>query len=142
LAREYLFLYGSLLTGSGDRALDRMVARRCRSLGHGHIRARLYDLGPYPGAVPSDKPKQWVHGELFELTEPRHCLPRLDAYEGYEPNARENSEYLRDRVIVTLEGSRRTVQAWVYFFNGSVACRPRIKRGDYLAYRARRRTNQ
>jgi len=142
LARETLFLYGSLLTGSGNRALDRLVARHCRTLGRGYIRARLYDLGPYPGAVASDKPQERVYGELFELTKPHHCLPRLDTYEGYLPNAPEHSEYLRDRVIATLEGSRRTVQAWVYFFNGAVTHQPRITRGDYLAYRARRRTNQ
>jgi len=142
LAREYLFLYGSLLTGSGDRALDRLVSTGCRTLGRGHIHARLYDLGPYPGAVASDKAHERIYGEVFELTKPRHCLPRLDAYEGYLSNAPEHSEYVRAKVPVTLEGSRRTLQAWVYLFNGAVAHRPRIKRGDYLAHRARRRTNQ
>jgi gamma-glutamylcyclotransferase (GGCT)/AIG2-like uncharacterized protein YtfP len=139
---EYLFLYGSLLTGTGDRRVDARLRRALRPYSAAYIQARLYDLGAYPAAVVSAAARDRVNGMVFRLRRPEF-LRSLDRYELYHPDAPRHSEYLRCLTSVTLLPNRRSFTCWVYFYNGTVTRRPRIRRGDYAAYlRARRRPEQ
>lgn len=54
----------------------------------------LYDLGPFPGAVPGD---DTIHGELFRLEAPS-VWTVLDQYEGYDPARKEDSLFVRQQV--------------------------------------------
>ncbi len=63
-------------------------------------------MGNYTGAVLSDKPDEWIPGELFELESPE-ILAALDHYEG--------SEYARSVVNVTMEDGRE-LETWVYLY--------------------------
>ncbi len=111
-------MYGTLR--SGGSAADRM--RPARSLGAARYRGRLYDLGAYPGAVPSDDPADVVCGELFALADAAALLSRLDRYEG--------PEFRRARVAVTRGGE--CLESWIYLYDRDVAGLARITSGDYL----------
>ena len=99
-------------------------------LGHGWIDAALFDLGVYPGAIPSSASR--VHGELHRMHDPAATLRALDEFEGYHPE-KNGSLFVRRSVSVTLD-DRRVDQAWVYFFNAPLGAAPRIESGDYLKY--------
>ena len=70
----------------------------------GRMPARLYQFRNYPGAVASEKPGDWVAGELYELIGPG-ILPALDDYEG--------AEFVRVVVTVSLDAGH-SLEAWVY----------------------------
>ncbi len=41
-----------------------------RYVGRGKIQGHLYDLGRFPGAVPSSSPQNKITGEVYELSNP------------------------------------------------------------------------
>lgn len=131
-----LFLYGSLLTGGGGHLLHRRLKRFLRDATPAVIRARLYDLGAYPGAVTSTSPWDRVHGLLITLDD-SHLLQRIDRYEDYFPHDLEGSEFIRAMVRVQRRGSRRPIRCWVYLYNGDVSDKPRIPGGNYKKFRVR-----
>lgn len=135
MRKHYLFAYGSLLTGTGDRVLDRLMARACAPVGEAIMQGKLFDLGSYPGALPSSCPSDEIRGQLFLLKQPQRVLRMLDAYEGISLDTG-YGEYVRHRVPVTLTATGHQVDAWVYFYAGRVTGRPRIASGDYQAYLA------
>jgi gamma-glutamylcyclotransferase (GGCT)/AIG2-like uncharacterized protein YtfP len=108
----YLFVYGTLLTGTGQPHLDRLLREHADNLGPATLRARLYDLGPFPGAVPSSRPRDRVVGQLFRLHRPALLAP-LDRYEGYRADAEAASGFVRRSARVTLGEAHGTVVAWV-----------------------------
>lgn len=113
-----LFIYGSLITGTPDRRLNRAMSRRLARARPAVIRARLYDLGPYPGAVPSTTGQ--VYGRLISITDPV-LLRRLDRYEDYFPHASQSSEFRRVITYAVCLTNRRPVACWVYFYNREIA---------------------
>lgn len=88
----------------------------------------LYDIGPFPGAVPG---AGTIHGELFRLDSPA-VWAVLDQYEGYDSDRPGASTFVRKRV----ELEQPSVTAWVYWYNGTVADRPRVPSGDWEDYAA------
>ena len=110
---NHLFLYGTL---HPDRAPAEIApaARRLQPIGRGTIRALLYNLGEYPGAIldPAAPP---VPGEVF-LVPDAATLSALDAYEDYRPGSPTDSLFLRTKTVVTFDdGSRKS--CWVYVYN-------------------------
>lgn len=76
---------------------------RARFLGKGSIRARLYDLGPYPGAkLAGNSSEDFVKGELYQLGDPEPAIMMLDKYEGYSRLEPDKSLFIRELVTVTL----------------------------------------
>ena len=108
-----LFLYGTL---HPDRAPAEIapVARRLKPIGRGTIRARLYNLGEYPGAI-LDPVGPEVPGEVF-LVPDATTLSALDAYEGYRPGSPTDSLFLRTKTVVTFDDDSRK-SCWVYVYN-------------------------
>jgi gamma-glutamylcyclotransferase (GGCT)/AIG2-like uncharacterized protein YtfP len=82
-------------------------------VGVARVPGRLYDLGSYPGAVASDQPGEWIHGEVFSLDDA--LLTSLDEYEGAE----------FERVMVP------TIGCWIYWYVGRAPGRL-IVSGDWL----------
>jgi gamma-glutamylcyclotransferase (GGCT)/AIG2-like uncharacterized protein YtfP len=113
-----LFVYGTLHPDRAPREIAAAV-RGLTSVGPGTIRARLYDLGAYPGVILADEadataPK--VPGELFRVPDAA-TLAALDRYEDYRPADPAASLFLRTKAVVTLDdGSCQT--CWVYVYNG------------------------
>jgi gamma-glutamylcyclotransferase (GGCT)/AIG2-like uncharacterized protein YtfP len=103
-----LFVYGTLRQGSVNR-FARLLHDRARFLGVSRMQGRLYNLGRYPGAVPSNVPTDWVRGELFRLDQPAKILAALDAYEG--------PQFARVPQRVYLASGLQL--AWVYLYQGN-----------------------
>jgi gamma-glutamylcyclotransferase (GGCT)/AIG2-like uncharacterized protein YtfP len=131
-----LFVYGTLMRGFHVSWQGEFGAKL---VGQGTIRARLYDLGDFPGARLADNTADSsVTGELYRLREPERAIRVLDSYEGYFPTQPYRSLFIRDLVTVTVEGGRRT-RAWTYVYNRPVSNAKLIPSGDY---RDRAFTNQ
>ncbi len=113
--------------------MGKFLRRHARPLGRAHLaKAELYRVGGYPGLVMGAGAASRVIGEVYELTDPAAVLSALDRYEGCNPAAPAESEFLRKPRTVRLTG-RRAARAWVYEYNRATAGLPRIKSGDYLA---------
>ena len=121
-----LFIYGSLITGTPDRRLNRAMKRRLARPRPAAIRARLYDLGAYPGAVPSASGR--VRGRLIGIVAPV-LLRRLDRYEDYFPHRPRSSEFRRVITYAICLANRRPVRCWAYFYNGDTAGKAWIRSG-------------
>src|SRR4051794_31927600 len=112
---DRLFVYGTLLPGLAPAAVEDLV-ERFRLVGTGSLPGRLYDLGPYPGAVFDASASTRVTGQVFELPDDPTLLARLDAYEGCVPGDPQNSQYLRVQLLARLvEGCE--VSCWAYAYN-------------------------
>jgi gamma-glutamylcyclotransferase (GGCT)/AIG2-like uncharacterized protein YtfP len=103
---EHLFVYGTL-----RRSFDNDAAKQLRDcsrfLGEGTVRAELHQLDGYTGMVPDAHSTNLVRGEIFEIIEPAHLWPILEAYEG--------SEFECQTVEAMLDGGKTlTVRAYVY----------------------------
>ena len=112
---QYLFAYGTLQPGLAPTKIAR-VAEKLRLVGEGFVRGVLYDLGGYPGAVADPSAKGRILGTVMELPEDESVLALLDRYEGFDPQAPETSEYIRERQIVELKAGG-TVECWFYRYN-------------------------
>jgi gamma-glutamylcyclotransferase (GGCT)/AIG2-like uncharacterized protein YtfP len=126
---DLVFFYGTLMD-SFRRVHGEPIPLALTPLGHGWIDAALFDLGAYPGAIPS--PTSRVRGELHRMHDPAATLRALDEYEGYHP-ADDGCLFVRRAVSVTLD-DHSVEQAWVYFFNAPLGAAARIESGDYLKY--------
>ncbi|GIK54840.1 MAG: gamma-glutamylcyclotransferase [Chloroflexi bacterium] len=130
------FVYGSLLPGQANAALwgDSVVAQQAALLAHG----RLYSLGDYPVLIENGGGP--VKGMVMTARPDAYAdlLARLDALEAYNPDAPEQSEYLRVIREARL-GDGTAVPIWVYIGQVNYAPHlPLVPDGDWLAYVAAR----
>lgn len=132
-ASDYLFIYGSLITGSGIRHVDQIVTRATRVCS-GFVHAKMYDLGAYPGVVLSAKKREMVHGLVLRICS--QDWPSLDQYEGYDPNNRPQSEFVRDHVDVFEEPLCSAFNTWIYLYNRKPLLGKRVLSGDYVKFRS------
>jgi gamma-glutamylcyclotransferase (GGCT)/AIG2-like uncharacterized protein YtfP len=123
-----IFVYGTLRRGFCHHKY--LESLRARFLSRGTVSGELYDLGGYPGAVPSEHPADLVTGEVYRLPHPSRALKVLDELEGARPSSPRPGFYRRELVNVQLE-KRTTVEAWMYWLNRWHGTRRRIQRGDY-----------
>lgn len=125
---RFVFVYGTLMKDSGEEWQDKVEAQY---RGRGEMRkAILYDLGKYPGAIPSESSDESVKGEVYELSHPQSAMKVLDEYEEYFPLKGRKSLFFRAAVPVSLDGRTRK-HAWVYFYNGPTDKAHRIPTGDF-----------
>jgi gamma-glutamylcyclotransferase (GGCT)/AIG2-like uncharacterized protein YtfP len=115
---EYLFVYGTLRSQMND-PLHRLLEKHAVLVGTGSFQGRLYDLGRYPGAIPSHGKNDRVLGEIYRFSESQRPLEILDEYEGHR--------FKRKRAT--------SLPCWIYLYARSVRHRPRISSGDYIRYR-------
>jgi gamma-glutamylcyclotransferase (GGCT)/AIG2-like uncharacterized protein YtfP len=123
---KHLFLYGTLLPELAPRELGHYV-QRLRDRGQAFVPGRLYDVGPFPGAVVDPTANSQIQGRLFELPDDPAVLEALDYYE-------DDKLFTRTAADVTPvdEGS---VAAWVYVYNQELDDATLIEHGDYLRWR-------
>ena len=88
---------------------------------------RLFDLGPYPGAVLG--PEGWIQGELARLPDDPGLWAALDRYEGFVRRRPETS--LFRRVRCRAEGAGGGRDAWIYVYNRSTSGFPELRGGRY-----------
>lgn len=128
-----LFAYGSLLTGTGHPALDRLLREGTLRLGRARMRGRVVSLGAYPGAV--DHARDWVQGWLLRMRRPAYLLRHLDRYEGIDPADPARGEFSRCERPIWRIDRRAWCVAWVYLYNRDARHRPRCPGGDALRRR-------
>jgi gamma-glutamylcyclotransferase (GGCT)/AIG2-like uncharacterized protein YtfP len=123
-----LFVYGTLRAGSRHPMAAYLRAHATHA-GRATLRGRLYDMGPYPGAVLSDDAADAVVGDVYELhpeTADR-VMAELDDYEGMNV---EDAAYTRREAEAVLE-SGEAVKCWVYVYVLPTEHLARIASGDW-----------
>ncbi len=124
-SKEYIAMYGSLMTGMGARE-ELNVGDQLVYVGRCEIGGSLFDLGNYPGLLLGSG---IVHAELYEIGSTA-VIPRLDTYEHYDPDEPEGSLYIRRLVRLV----QPDCDAWLYEYNRDVSGRPSISSGDWKRY--------
>jgi pyruvate carboxylase len=122
---EYLFVYGTLRSQMND-PLHRLLEKHAVLVATGSFQGKLYDLGRYPGAIPSHGKTDRVLGEIYRFSESQRALEILDEYEGHR--------FKRQRVTIVQENGK-SIPCWIYLYARSVRHRARISSGDYIRYR-------
>jgi pyruvate carboxylase len=120
-----LFVYGTLRQQM-SHPLGHLLIRQGKFLGLGIFQGKLYDLGRYPGVVPSKDKTHLVTGEVYRLNAPDRVLGLLDEYEG--------PRFKRTRVTVFF-GPDGHLPCWIYLYTRSVHSRRIILSGDYVQFR-------
>lgn len=131
MSATHLFVYGTLLRGF-HHPLHDLIESHGRFAGEARVRGKLYDLGAYPGMIPSEG-DELVIGEVYELTKDRdRVMATLDEYEGCDPDEPEPHEYRRTIVEARLASGER-VEAWAYVLNRNATALRRIESGSWRA---------
>lgn len=103
-----LFVYGTLRRSSKIE-MARLFHANSEFLGTGRMQGRLKQSHPHRGVVRSNKPGEWIAGEVFRLKDPAKLLPILDEYEG--------ADYKRTSVRVEIDSGKQ-MRAWMYLVRG------------------------
>jgi gamma-glutamylcyclotransferase (GGCT)/AIG2-like uncharacterized protein YtfP len=131
VADQFLFVYGTLRADLAH-PMARVVGKHAKLVGRAYFGGKLFDLGGYPGAVPSPSASDRVAGELHRI-EPGQAaalLAELDRYEGWDPERPGESEFVRVRARIEADSGER-FEAWIYTYNRSTEDLARIASGDY-----------
>nr|WP_276510222.1 gamma-glutamylcyclotransferase family protein [Longimicrobium terrae] len=124
-----MFVYGTLRPDA-DGPMHRLLAYAARRVGPATAAGALYDVGPYPAAVPSAAGR--IRGELLALNPPAApLLAALDAYEGFSPADPAASLYVRSTVTVRLDDGGDAA-SWVYWYARPVDGLKLIASGDWM----------
>ena len=132
-----LFVYGSLLSGFKSQAYE-YISRFFNLIGKGKVKGKLYDMGEYPAAIPSND-DGFIQGELYQIkneAEFSWAIGQLDDYEGVTPEPGEEQLYRRELSSVVIDD--KIIIAWIYWYNGNIAGKPVIASGDVLSWRAKK----
>ncbi len=128
-----IFVYGSLRSGFKHPAYE-YISKYFTLVGEAKVKGKLYDMGSYPAAVPTEE-ESYILGELYALKNENECswaMEQLDDYEGVNPEEGEVAMYKRSTATVYC-GTNITT-AWIYWFNGEVTDQPLIASGDVLRF--------
>lgn len=125
---DLFVFYGLLKEGASGMPAHIDLAAAGAFLGPCRFRARMVDLGGFPGVAPGDT---LCHGVRYRLDD-ASLGPALDEFEDVIPGDLANSLYRRERVGLRDEAGAPTgEQAWIYWYNQSVDGRPEIASGDW-----------
>ncbi|MDL0430447.1 gamma-glutamylcyclotransferase family protein [Marinobacter sp. TBZ242] len=116
--KHLVAVYGTLKSGYSNHQL---LDKACYIGSDRLTGVTLYNLGPYPGALPKPSDGVWV--EVYAVDD--QLLAMLDRLEDYDPRAEKTSLYLRKKV------QTRHGQAWVYLYNRPVRSGQRIHSGNW-----------
>jgi gamma-glutamylcyclotransferase (GGCT)/AIG2-like uncharacterized protein YtfP len=128
-----LFVYGSLRSGFNHPAYN-YISNHFTLAGSAKVKGKLYDLGAYPAAIPTDE-GYFIVGELYNLKEEEEfawAIAQIDDYEGVNPEPGEEALYIRKMTSVYIDD--QTTNAWIYWYNQDVSGKPLIASGDVLEY--------
>ena len=134
---EHLFVYGTL-TEAAAHPMGQVLRTHADPIGTGHIQARLYlihevdDQGPnsYPGAVPSARPEDRVHGVVYRVRTPGPLFEALDNFEACAPGWPEPYEFLLRPIDVTMEDGPQ-LRAASYLYTWDISQATPIPSGRY-----------
>jgi gamma-glutamylcyclotransferase (GGCT)/AIG2-like uncharacterized protein YtfP len=151
MTAEYLFVYGTLRPEcqqhsqhlpKGGNIAHKALQVYGKAMGQCIWQAQLFDLGSYPGAKASSKPRDQVIGELFCLKNPQAALTILDEYEACRAEDPSPHEYERCEIQVYMRPNTPPCtdqtklwpnKVWVYEYRLSTIDHLRIPTGDYTS---------
>jgi gamma-glutamylcyclotransferase (GGCT)/AIG2-like uncharacterized protein YtfP len=137
---DLIFVYGTLLPGRAPRDVREIVGQ-LRHVARGSMPGRVFDLGPFPGAVHDDTALTRVQGEVFELPESNEHLRKLDEYEEFDPSRPDQSLFVREKHRIELvDGSQ--VHCWVYVYNRDPGRAQTVPHGDYATWESARQEHR
>ena len=128
-----LFVYGSLRSGFRSPAYE-YISRYFDLVGEAKVKGKLFDLGEYPAAKPTNENK-FIIGELYQVRNENEfawAIGQLDDYEGVHVGFDETQLYQRELTEVHIDN--RTTNAWIYWYHGDIGDKPVIESGDVLQY--------
>jgi len=129
----HLFAYGSLRSGFHSQAYE-YISRYFNKVGEAKVKGKLFDLGKYPAAIPTEE-DAFIVGELYLIkNEPEFSwvIGQLDDYEGVNVEKGESQLYRRETVDIF--HNDMNVKAWIYWYNGDVSTGLQISSGDIIQY--------
>ena len=124
-----LFVFYGLLKQGAEGAPEHIdLAGGGAFLGACRFRARLVDLGGFPGAVDGDT---LCHGELYRLDDAA-LAGALDAFEQVDPGDPARSLYQRREIAVLDEQGNETGQtAWIYWYIKPASAARDVAQGNW-----------
>lgn len=128
----YLFVYGSLRKGFHHENYQ-YISDNFEYIQDATIQGKLYNIGEYPGAVPTDE-NYFIKGELYKAKSTAKFnwgIGQLDDYEGLSVEQGEIPLYQRKLTSVVED---ENIQTWVYWYNLPVDHLKLIESGDYLKF--------
>jgi gamma-glutamylcyclotransferase (GGCT)/AIG2-like uncharacterized protein YtfP len=128
-----LFVYGSLRSGFKNLAYE-YITQYFTYAGEALIKGQFYDAGTHPVAIATSN-EDMIVGELYTLNNIEDfswAFEQLDDYEGVHVEAGETPLY--KRAIVQVFQEAKIIDAWVYWYNGSIEGLPKIETGDLVQY--------
>jgi gamma-glutamylcyclotransferase (GGCT)/AIG2-like uncharacterized protein YtfP len=129
----HLFVYGSLRSGFKSPAYE-YISCFFDLIGEAKVKGKLYDMGEYPAAIPSQE-DSFILGELYVIKrqpEFSWAIGQLDDYEGVTAEPGEPQLYRRELENIIIND--QAIPAWIYWYNGDVKGRPQIVSGDVLGH--------
>ena len=96
-ASHFVFVYGSLRSGFQSPAYE-YISRYFNFFGEAKVKGKLFDLGEYPGAVPTQE-ESFIKGELYLIKNENEfswAIAQLDDYEGVLVEPSEKPLYRRE----------------------------------------------
>ncbi len=132
-SKELLFTYGTLRRGM-DIPMQHFIEENAVWRGKALFQGVLYLVGKHPATLPSEDESHTVLGDLYEISASAGLLDKLDRYEGYDADHPRQSLYIRKEVTVKKQKSGKSLNSWIYIFNGSIDSSIRIHSGDYLQF--------
>lgn len=133
LACRHLFVYGSLRSGFNSPAYT-YISKYFTLMGTAYVQGKLFQLPDFPAGVPTND-QSLIKGELYTIKIPAECswaIAQLDDYEGVQPE--DGQPALYRRALTKVQFNHEDIQAWIYWYNGSVDEGHLIEGGDLLAY--------
>src|SRR6185503_15578888 len=133
-----LFVYGSLRSGFRSPAYE-YISRYFDLVGEARVRGKLFDLGEYPAAKPTDDDK-FIIGELYRIRQQNEfswAMGQLDDYEGVHVGFDETQLYRSE--IAEVQINNEKTNAWIYWYHGDIEGKPVIESGDVLQYMEQKR---
>ena len=126
----YLFVYGTLKSDAVN-ANAIYFHEHAKLIGKARWHGRLYRVSNYPGAVRSTGNEfgEFVHGELWELSNPDYVLGFLDEYEECAPKNPYPHEYQRFIELVDMGG--KMIPAWIYIYQLDTSKLIQIQSGEF-----------
>ena len=132
MQKDDLFIYGTLRKEvAPSEFIQNLLDRYAEDQDTGFVQAKLYDLGSYPGLVPSENQDEQVFGEVYKILDSRELLEAFDEYEGCSPHFPEPWEFVRKKMKATLHKGG-VVDACIYVYNHDVKDKEQIVSGNYL----------
>ncbi len=128
-----LFVYGSLRSNFNSGG-HQYINDYFNLIGVAKVKGKLYALKDYPAALPTQE-DCFIIGELYSISnldEFSFAIKQLDDYEGV--NTATDGKPLYRRELTDIIINNKTVQSWIYWYNGDVEEKLFIASGDVMEY--------